>query len=478
MALLGVLALLAGCSGSGSDATPTTTSSVPSTTRAAPPEPGRASPYLTASFAAVPNEHRFGQDPTFTPDGRVLSNAVGADGVQQVYVSELDGSGGRCLTCDQPGPNGYPLARPQGDWIVFCSWRGNPVTLGKPCLGGYGSDLYAVRPDGTKVTRLTEPGDPFDVGEVYDNYHPTIAPDGSRLAWTHVDFRSRADGGTRWTVVVADLEVTDGAISLGEPVVVAPATEVAYETQSWAPDGESLLYTRFGGTTAAEGWMSSELQRVWIGGSDASPEDPRVEQLTDGHPGWDEQAVFTPDGRAVVFMSSRDTPTWYQSVVTAAQTQGYLPPEQNTAFGAFFIATIVDPRFRTDLYVLDLETRAVRRLTDLDSVIPEFTFDASGTRLLWSEGNRLRRTMIGTFDLGGRAPELVAEPVAIDPRWADAEPPGDVVEVPELPEGAVPALTDAPIPDVIVEGAVLYAEQLAALGPLAARIGSGPSEPG
>ena len=51
-----------------------------------------------------------------------------------------------CLTCGQAGPNGFPQERPEGDWILFCSFRGQTVTFGAPCLGGIGSDLYAVRP--------------------------------------------------------------------------------------------------------------------------------------------------------------------------------------------------------------------------------------------------------------------------------------------------------------------------------------------
>jgi len=95
--------------------------------------PSGSNPYFSAPFSVRTNPVTFGQDPSWTPDGRVLSNEPDRTGTEQVYVSRLDGARRSCLTCGQPGPNGFPQERPQGDWILFCSWRGQPVTLGAPC---------------------------------------------------------------------------------------------------------------------------------------------------------------------------------------------------------------------------------------------------------------------------------------------------------------------------------------------------------
>ncbi len=405
-------------------------------------------PFATSRFTTAVNGFTFGQDPTWTPDGRVLSNEADRSGVSQVYVSRLDGTHPSCLTCGQPGPNGFPLERPQGDWILFCSFRGQRTTYGAPCLGGMGTDLYAMRPDGTGVTRLTGarttvPGDvlPGDTSP-YDNYHPAWSPDGRRLAWTQVHYGPAATGGTQWTVLLADFRLdASGRPRLGVPVQIAPAGDNAYETQSWSPDGSGVLVTRFSsGGGRSVGWLNSELYLVRLGGHGASA----WVHLTDGNPGWDEQAAFTPDGRDVIWMSSRGSPTWAQTVVTAARSIGYDPPMENEVFGPFFILTILDPAFRTDLYELDLATGSVRRLTSLDTVIPEFAFDPGGTRLLWTTGDH-RRTYLGTFaGVDGSARPPGAPDVAPDQRWAgassaDHEAPRPATARPsDLGAGAVP----------------------------------------
>jgi Tol biopolymer transport system component len=158
--------------------------------------------YFNAQFTVQSTAVAFGQNPSWTHDGRVLSNENDNSGTEQVYASNLDGSNMSCLTCGQPGPNGFPQERPtKGDWILFCSWRGEAVTLGKPCLGGVGSDLYVMRPDGSQVTRLTS----VDTGsDPQDNYHPYWSPDGKRLVWTHVTYQLPDHGGTQWEITVAD----------------------------------------------------------------------------------------------------------------------------------------------------------------------------------------------------------------------------------------------------------------------------------
>jgi hypothetical protein len=381
----------------------------------------------------------------------VLSNEPDPTGTGQVYVSHLDGTQRRCLTCGQPGPNGFPQERPQGDWILFCSWRDQPVTLGAPCLGGVGANLYVMRPDGSQVTALTSQ----PPGSVFDNYHPAWSPDGRQIVWTHVAFDPIAAGGTHWTMLVADFVTAGGRPHLANVVTVGPAENTGYETQVWAPDGSGFLYTAMG--QSGSGWLNLELYFLRVRGHGASLTHPQAVHLTDNNPGWDEQAVFTPDMKDVIWMSSRGSPSWYQTVITAAQQTGFDAPMQNETFGPMFFLTIADPAFHTDLYELDLATHATRRLTDLHAIVPEFYFDPSGRRLLWSEG-RHARTLVGTF-APSSASRRVGPTVTVDRSWIGAPR----HPVPGAGSPGPPPTRSAPLPAVVVEGAPLLEAQLAQL---------------
>jgi hypothetical protein len=427
-----------------------------------------------ARFTTAVNPFTFGQDPSWTADGRVLSNELDSAGVSQVYVSRLDGHGMSCLTCGQAGPNGFPQERPPGDWILFCSFRGQAVTFGSPCLGGFGTDLYAMRPDGSHLTRLTGPGASFERGtDVYDNYHPYWSPDGTHLIWTHVDYGPLDRGGTQWTILLATFSVgADGTPRLGGVTVVAPGGDNAYETQVWAPDGSGVLYTALSsGGDRHVGWLNTELYFLRLYGRGASPAHPVATRLTDGSPGWDEQAVFTPDMKDVIWMSSRATPSWYETMVSDAQAAGYDPPGENDVAGPVFILTVLDPRFRTDLYELDLASGAVRRLTDLDQVVPEFYFDPTGTRLLWTTGGRTH-TYVGRFS-PAPTPAVAAGPrVSPDPAWVGAPRRGDHTP----PRPVVPttvSLGHLDLPTAEVEAIALAEQQLTRLASIWQALPSG-----
>jgi hypothetical protein len=196
-----------------------------------------------------------------------------------------------------------------------------PEHYGAPCLGGYGSDLYAMRPDGSDVTRLTRSSDPaagarYDTrpgGVPYDNYHPYFSPDGRHVVWTRTEAYPLGQGGQRWEIVLADFVVpAHGRPHLAHVRVVGPAFGV-YETQAWAPDGSGFLFTAFGPRrspfqSTPPGWMHLELYYMRLFGRGASPRHPRVTHLTDDDPAYEEQAVFTPDMRDVIVMTSRARP--------------------------------------------------------------------------------------------------------------------------------------------------------------------------
>lgn len=78
---------------------------------------------------------------TWSPDGTKLAFYRGPQGDRNIYVINMDGTGMVRLT--DGGDNLGPSWSPDGNWIVFTSFRdGN-------------NELYIIHPDGTGLTRLT-----------------------------------------------------------------------------------------------------------------------------------------------------------------------------------------------------------------------------------------------------------------------------------------------------------------------------------
>jgi hypothetical protein len=114
-----------------------------------------------------------------------------------------------------------------------------------------------------------------------------------------------------------------------------------------------------------------------------------VRRLTD-NPAWDEQAIFTPDMKDVIFMSTRDRPGFYNTFSTLAQDLGLPTDFDNYLVLPIFEAGFLQPfaQETTDLYDLNLATGSVRRLTndgDDGWIIPEFTWDSTNSYLFWTE---------------------------------------------------------------------------------------------
>jgi Tol biopolymer transport system component len=347
--------------------------------------PHRPAAYATARFVVHSNSYAFGQAPVFMPDGSVLFGKDFGTGLGiQVYRADRDGSHLRCLTCElKSKSDNVPAPRPQGDWILFHSWMGHNITVGSAGYGGIGSELYVMRPNGSHVTKLYGLHEPDD-GEGTDDYHAYWSPDGKRIVWAHFNGNFITGGGrARWDIRVANFVVRHGVPKLVHVRVVRPANGHWYETQWWAPNGKGFLYTETYGSTDNTELFYCRLPKRGMCHS---------ERLTD-NAAWDEQAIFTPDMKDVIFMSSRDHPGFYNTFSTVAQDLGLTTELDNFLILPVFELGFLQPiaQESTDLYELNLRTRAVRRLTfdgDQGWVTPEFTWDPSGRELWWTE-NRI-----------------------------------------------------------------------------------------
>jgi len=89
----------------------------------------------------VTNLNNMGGRNTWSPDGTKLAFYRGPQGDHNIYVINVDGTGLVKLT--DGGDNLAPSWSPDGNWLVFTSFRdGN-------------NEIYIMHPDGTGATRLT-----------------------------------------------------------------------------------------------------------------------------------------------------------------------------------------------------------------------------------------------------------------------------------------------------------------------------------
>jgi hypothetical protein len=398
-------------------------------------------PYFGAAFTIRQNSYAFGQAASWSRSDKVLSGQLDAAGVSQIYRSNLNGSDQVCLTCKTvQGPNAFPQERPLGDWIMFDSYGQQSVHTGSPGFGGYGGDLYVMREDGSRPYRLTTNSDPHDglpytdsSGVPYDNFHAYWSPNGKQIVWTHTEANPLSNGGQTWEMLLGDFTVEHGMPSLQHVQVVGKPYGV-YETQPWAPDGSGFLFSAAGGLTSPfqstdPGWGHMQLYFLRVYGRGASPSHPRVTQISDDTPAYNEQAIFTPDMKTVIMMSNRSAPrtSWYDLIVAAAMRTGFDVPSTGSTQTLQFLSDFIGPDFNSDLFAVDVQSRAIRQLTRFrNGVVPEFYWNDNYSKIIVGVSTKGARaatlpTWIGQFagiasaerQLPGHipAPGLVGQPV-------------------------------------------------------------------
>ncbi len=365
--------------------------------------------YATGAFNMKTHSVAFGQAPVFLPNGQVLFGQDLRQGEKnQVYIENWDGTGLKCLTCTgdpiakdpnnisgvpavQPAPPGTPI---KDIWVIFHSWRGHYMTIGSAGYGGMGSALWAMHPDGSDQTQLTDLIDTNFSGEGYDDYHAYWSPDGRQIEYAHLNWQFVTGGGSgKWDVRVADFEVgADGKPILSNIRVVRPANGHWYETQWWNPNPKhpGFLYT--------ESYPDAQT-----GGGASDPQDfycqlikhetaCRVYRLTD-NASWDEQSIFTPDGKHILLMSSRGHDGLFNTWASLTRTLAVPADYDYLLILPIFEAGFLQPvgQESTDLYELPhplSDPSDIRRLTTDGNdgwITPEFGWDPGKRCLVWTE---------------------------------------------------------------------------------------------
>jgi Tol biopolymer transport system component len=310
---------------------------------------------------------------SFSPDGTKVAVPLVVDGHSQIVVMDLHGKNRRCVTCGQPGNNDGVRWRPgSSDTILFISDRDHKFAIGNEG-GGLGQELYAMRLDGTHVTRLTKSH------AWATNYHANWSMDGKRLVWGSTESRT-------WDVMVADF--ADDARGLR----LENARSIVHDTTWWETHGFSADGRRVITTNTRAGMLATDIYAVDV-------ETGEKQRLTTPD-AWDEHAHLSPDGRKISWISGR-----FRPAAVHALSDGSISPLYDFLWiGPGILFDFFPPAGNsTELTLMDADGTHVQPLTSDHLVVAdnEWSFDSKRIVFRQTDGWKLTnptRLRLLTFD--------------------------------------------------------------------------------
>lgn len=194
------------------------------------------------------------ENPTWSPDGKLIAFSSDAEGNEDVYVMNADGTGAKNLTANE-SDDSSPNWSPDGAQILFVSDRDD------------NGEVYVMNADGTGVTNLTD-------NKAHDK-DPAWSPDGKQIT-----FVSSRDGNSDIYVMNAD----------GTGVTNLTDSEADERSPAWSPDGQRIAFVSLRGGDFD----------IYVMNADGT----NVTNLTN-HLARDESPVWSPDGIWILFSSNR-----------------------------------------------------------------------------------------------------------------------------------------------------------------------------
>jgi Tol biopolymer transport system component len=189
------------------------------------------------------------------------------DPYMDIFEANPDGSALKRLT-DARGYDAEGSYSPDGKFIVFCSNRSGPQNL----------ELYIMDADGKNVRQLSHAPGCYNGG-------PFFSPDGKRVI-----FRSDRKKKDHLQLYVINSDGT-GARALTDNL------DWVYWAPYWYPDGKHIVYTA---ADHSNPLMRPNYDLWWM-----NLETGKKVRLTFA-PGADVLPVFSPDGRRLMWTSTRD----------------------------------------------------------------------------------------------------------------------------------------------------------------------------
>ncbi|MBU0478694.1 hypothetical protein KKC91_09025 [bacterium] len=238
-------------------------------------------------------------------DDLIAFDRRGEDGYYDVWIMKSDGSGQRCLTCDNPNVpqkhNGQPAWHPSGEYIVFQAQ--NPSLAGFPNIfqkiekaftgpgSGVNNNIWLMDKCAKQFWQLT------NIPERKAVLHPHFSHDGKKLIWSEMIDRNIKPSG-RWVIKIADIIINHSNVRLENILILNPGDMQFYETHGFFPDDKIILFsaTKDGQYKNLDIYSYNLITTELIALTNTSLSE------------WDEHAHFSPDGRNIIWMSSMEIP--------------------------------------------------------------------------------------------------------------------------------------------------------------------------
>lgn len=236
------------------------------------------------------------------------------DWYMDIWTAGNSGRDRRCRTCDLTEPakhRGGAGWHPSGRYLAFSAENDDVRTrkgdrLAEPEVG-LNTNLWVMSIEAGKAWRLTDYA--TDYANPKGVIFPHFAPDGKRLAWSGpVDYAKTGAGREwgEWAIYVADFDVQSGVPSIRNIRTLQPGDQHGYyQLDDWSSDGRRLLLSANPNPgQPVTGLDICELDLVT----------GALRNLTRTPGDWDQFGHYSPDGRHVIWASSRGLTERFRSV--------------------------------------------------------------------------------------------------------------------------------------------------------------------
>jgi len=210
---------------------------------------------------ALPVTYSFNYDPTLSPDGKRIIFLKMLQGLEQMFIANVDGSGERQLSHDDADVED-PAWSPDGRQVAYVR------------LDGQKNSLHVMNLDETADRRLTPP--------TQSPIHPAWTPDGRSILYCTND---DLDPPRKNAAEIYRIDLATGRIT----TVISGGVNT-YPVPS--PDGRKIAFRK----------MLDVNSEVFVADADGS----NIKNLTD-HPAFEGWPAWSPDSRRIAFGANRNS---------------------------------------------------------------------------------------------------------------------------------------------------------------------------